>query len=71
MVESDPSIVTSWMSGLEKSGWKLHFLFNKIKILCLALNVDFHHVYRSANDMVDALVKFGVDRNVIALIAQL
>lgn len=33
-----------------------------------SMNVRYHHVYRSANGMVDALAKLGVDRDVPFLV---
>lgn len=41
--------------------WKFHFYFNEIWELSSSINVGFRREVRSANCMVDALAKHGVE----------
>lgn len=39
-----------------------HFILNQIKFLSSSIQVEFSHIFRSANAMADVLAKQGVDR---------
>lgn len=63
VVSSAKSNAISWIFS-NVGPWTFHFLLSKIKSLSSNDLVDFKHVRRSANAMVDNLANQGVDRNV-------
>lgn len=67
IIESDSSNSIGWISSYE-GHWKFHFLLSDIKFMSSQGLVEFKHVGRLANVMVDSLGKQGVDK-VVPLIA--
>lgn len=51
MVESDSSNVIKWELISRERLWQLQYLLNKIKSLCLLLEVVFRHMVREANEV--------------------
>lgn len=57
IVESDSHNVILWTSHIKDRPWKLQFCLNEINALVSHINVEFRHVLREANGLVDALAK--------------
>lgn len=54
--------MVSWASFSMIAPWRFHSLLKEIKSLAPVIQVVFKHVRRSANGLVDILVKRGMDR---------
>lgn len=52
----------SWVRSDKGKPWKLHFYFNEINFWLSTIQVEFQHVGRSANGLVDSLAKQGIYR---------
>ncbi|KAL4283634.1 hypothetical protein GQ457_16G022630 [Hibiscus cannabinus] len=64
IIESDSTVVVSWVLHLERRPWKYWHWFQQIDELCARLPcVCFHNVFCEVNSVADALVKGGVGRS--------
>ena len=53
---------TEFDSSQDKGPWKFGYILNEIRSLRSPIQVAFHHVFRSANDLTALLAKQWIDR---------
>lgn len=64
-MESSSFNALSWISNPTRGPWEFLYILKEISHLSSSHQVIFHHIIWSANDLVDALAKQGVERLIL------